>query len=323
MFDRLPRHQVYIFTLVFSKPFRFLINLEAQLIDGIRGKKMIEEIVTSMRPKQWYKNFVLFAGITFSSNLFDLHMWITILLSFVIFCLVSGSEYIINDIMDKERDRIHPKKCNRPIASGKLNVRHAVIFVTLMLCAALVGAYLINTQFFVISLAYFLLIMCYSLFLKHIAVVDVLTISMGFVLRAIAGCLVINVSVSPWLIICAFLVALFLALGKRRHELVLLENGAINHRKVLDNFSPEILDKMMTIVTSVLIMSYSLYTFLTNNVWMMVTIPVIIYGVFRYVFLVNSKDMGGEPEMLFKDAGMRACIILWAVSIVGILYIKP
>jgi hypothetical protein len=145
---------------------------------------------------------------------------------------------------------------------------------------------------------------------------------MGFVLRAIAGCLAISVAVSPWLIICAFLLALFLAIGKRRHELILLEKNANNHRKALDNFSPEILDKMMTIVTSALIMSYSLYTFLTSNLWMMVTIPIVIYGIFRYVFLVNSKDLGGEPEILFKDAGMLTCMVLWAVSITGILYIK-
>lgn len=286
------------------------------------GKDMLKDIIISMRPKQWYKNLVLFAGIIFSVNLLNIHMWITVIFSFIIFCILSGSEYIINDIMDKERDRIHPKKCNRPIASGKLHVSHALIFVTLMLFAALVGAYLINIQFLGISLAYFFLIIFYSLFLKHIAIVDVLTISLGFVLRAIAGCLAIKVSVSPWLIICAFMVALFLALGKRRHELILLENNASNHRKVLDDFSSEMLEKMMTIVTSTLIMSYSLYTFLTNNIWMMVTIPIIIYGIFRYIFLVHSKNMGGEPEMLFKDKGMLSCIVLWVTSITWILYIK-
>lgn len=275
-----------------------------------------------MRPKQWYKNLVLFAGIFFSANLHNLHMLIIVLFSFIIFCILSGSEYIINDIMDKERDRIHPKKCNRPISSGKLNVLHALIFVALMLLAALAGAYLINVQFFVISLTYFLLIICYSSYLKHIAIVDVLTISIGFVIRAVAGCLAIGVFVSPWLIICAFLIALFLALGKRRHELILLENGASNHRKVLDDFSPEILDKMITIVTSVLIMSYSLYTFLTNNTFMMVTIPITIYGIFRYILLINSKNAGGEPEMLFKNKGMITCMVLWAIAIVGILYIK-
>jgi 4-hydroxybenzoate polyprenyltransferase len=283
---------------------------------------MIKDIIISMRPKQWYKNFVLFVGILFSANFFNLQMWITVLFSFAIFCILSGSVYIINDIIDKERDRIHPIKCNRPIASGKLKKVEAYFFVTLMSFAALAGAYFINIQFFVISLAYFLLIICYSLFLKNIAVIDVLTISIGFVLRAIAGCLAIKVSVSPWLIICAFLAALFLALGKRRHELILLENNANNHRKVFDDFSLEMLDKMMTIVTSSLIMSYSLYTFLTNNILMMVTIPIIVYGVFRYVFLVNSKNLGGEPEMLFMDRGMLSCIVLWVVSISLILVMK-
>jgi len=226
---------------------------------------MINDIIMSMRPKQWYKNFVLFAGIIYSVNLFHIYMWITVFFSFIIFCMLSGSEYIINDIMDKERDRIHPKKCNRPIASGKLRISHALIFVAFMLSAALVGAYLINTQFLEISLAYFILIIFYSSFLKHIAIVDVLTISVGFVLRAIAGCVAIRVSVSSWLIICAFLVALFLALGKRRHELILLENGATSHRKVLNDFSTEMLEKMTTIATSTLIMSNSLYTFFTNN----------------------------------------------------------
>ena len=282
---------------------------------------MINDIIMSMRPKQWYKNFVLFAGIIYSVNLFHIYMWITVFFSFIIFCMLSGSEYIINDIMDKERDRIHPKKCNRPIASGKLRISHALIFVAFMLSAALVGAYLINTQFLEISLAYFILIIFYSSFLKHIAIVDVLTISVGFVQRAIAGCVAIRVSVSSWLIICAFLVALFLALGKRRHELILLENGATSHRKVLNDFSTEMLEKMTTITTSTLIMSYSLYTFLTSNTWMMLTIPIIIYGIFRYILLVHSTNVGGEPEILFKDLGMLTCIILWAVSTVGIIYV--
>lgn len=283
---------------------------------------MIKELIASTRPKQWYKNLVLFIGIFFSGNFLNFHMWTYVFLAFFIFCIISGSEYIINDLMDKEMDRLHPKKCNRPIASGRLKALPALILVTFMLCGALVGAYLINTLFFIISLAYFLLIILYSFYLKHVAVVDILTISMGFVLRAIAGCLAINVAVSPWLIICAFSLALFLAIGKRRHELILLEDNANNHRKALDNFSTKILDEMMTIVTSSLIMSYSLYTFLTNNLLMMITIPIVIYGIFRYVFLVNSKDMGGEPEILFKDAGMLTCIILWVISITGILYIK-
>lgn len=250
-------------------------------------------------------------------------MWITLFFSFIIFCMLSGSEYIFNDIMDKERDKIHPIKRNRPIASGNY-MYYMLLFLRHLWFFFGISGSIPNKRpiFFVVSLAYFLLIVFYSLFLKHIAIVDVLTISMGFVIRAIAGCFAIKVFVSSWLIICTFLVALFLALGKRRHELMLLENGAISHRKVLNDFSIDLLEKMMTIVTSALIMSYSLYTFLSNNTWMMLTIPIIIYGIFRYIFLVHSKNAGGEPEILFKDIGMLTCIILWVISTVGIIYVK-
>jgi 4-hydroxybenzoate polyprenyltransferase len=283
---------------------------------------MFKKIIISMRPKQWYKNLVLFAGIIFSLNFFNIQMLITVLFSFIIFCTVSGSVYIVNDIMDKEKDKSHPIKSNRQIASGKLNAECALLFVAPMLSVALFGAYLINIHFLEITLAYLILIVLYSIFLKYIAIVDVLTISSGFVLRAIAGCLAIKVSVSPWLILCTFLLALFLALAKRRHELILLGNGANNHRKVLDNFSPETLDEMMPIVTSSLIISYSLYTFLTNDNLMMMTIPIIIYAILRYTFLIHSKNIGGEPEMLFKDRGMLTSIIVWVVSVAGLLYMK-
>lgn len=284
------------------------------------GKNMLQELLISTRPKQWYKNLVLFIGIIFSLNFFNYQMWILVIFAFLTFCMISGSEYIINDILDRDRDRIHPRKRNRPIASEKLKVSHALLFAIILLILAFTIAYEINIQFLEISLAYFILIIFYSLYLKHIAIVDVLTISTGFVLRAVAGCIAIKVSISPWLIICAFLVALFLALGKRRHELILLENGANNHRQVLDNFSPEMLDKMIDIVTSTLIMSYSLYTFLTNNTWLMATIPVVIYGIFRYIFLTSSKNIGGEPEILFKDKGIVTCITLWLFMVIGLLY---
>jgi 4-hydroxybenzoate polyprenyltransferase len=282
---------------------------------------MIQELLISMRPKQWYKNLVLFIGIIFSLNFFNTNMWMSSISAFITFCMISSSEYIINDIFDRERDRAHPRKRNRPIASGKLKASHALSFAVVLLILAFIGASQINIQFLGISLAYFILIIFYSLYFKHIAIVDVLTISIGFVLRAVAGCIAINVSISPWLIICAFLVALFLALGKRRNELTLLVNGANDHRQVLDGFSPEILDHMSTIVMASLIMSYSLYTFLTDNVWMMITIPIVVYGLFRYLFLAHSKNMGGEPEELFKDIGIITCIILWIVISMGVLVI--
>ena len=282
--------------------------------------ELIKELITTMRPKQWYKNLVIFVGIIFSLNLLNFQMWLDVISAFAIFCMLSGSEYIINDIIDVEKDRKHPKKCKRPIASGKLKASHALLFAIILIIVAGGGAYLINTQFLVVSITYFLLILSYSLFLKHLIIVDILVISIGFVIRAIAGCLAINVFISPWLVICAFLLALFLALGKRRHELILLAENAKEHRRILEGYSVEMLDQMISITTGALIISYSLYTFLTDNICMMFTIPFVIYGLFRYLFLVHSKNIGEEPEMLFRDKGMVICMVLWVVLVVLILY---
>ena len=185
------------------------------------------------------------------------------------------------------------------------------------------GAYVINKSFFVISICYLLLILFYSLVLKYLIIVDLLVISVGFVIRAVAGCLAVNVFISPWLIICAFLLALFLALGKRRHELILLGEEAKGHRKILEEYSTEMLDQMIGITSGALIISYSLYTFLADDSYMMLTIPFAIYGLFRYLFLIHAKNFGGETEMIFKDKGMMLSMVLWAVLVVAILYGVP
>jgi 4-hydroxybenzoate polyprenyltransferase len=234
--------------------------------------------------------------------------------------MLSGSEYIVNDVLDAESDRKHPEKCKRPIASGRLKASRALLFSTLLMFAALGGAYIINMQFFIISVIYFLLMLSYSIFLKRLVIVDMLLISIGFVLRAVAGCFAINVLISPWLIICAFLLALFLALGRRRHELILLGTDVASHRKTLEFYSVELLDHMINIITATLIMSYSLYTFLAESIYMMATIPLAIYGLFRYLLLIGKGNAGGSPELLFKDKGILVCIILWFVLVVLILY---
>ena len=185
------------------------------------------------------------------------------------------------------------------------------------------GAYVINKSFFVISICYLLLILLYSLVLKYLIIVDLLVISVGFVIRAIAGCLAINLFASPWLIVCAFLLALFLALGKRRHELILLGEAAKQHRRILEAYSTEMLDQMISISSAALIISYSLYTFLADNIYLMLTIPFPIYGLFRYLFLVHAENFGGETEMIFKDRGMVLCLGLWVVLVVAILYRVP
>ncbi len=284
---------------------------------------MLKDLIISMRPKQWYKNLILFVGIVFSRNLFDFSMWFSVISAFIIFCMLSGGDYMINDILDMERDKKHPTKRKRPIASGSLKKSHAILFASLLIILALSGSYLINSLFFIVSIMFFFLHNAYTLFLKHIILVDVLTISTNFVIRAIAGCLAISVLISPWLIICAFLLALFLALGKRRHELVLLGEEAKGHRKILEEYSTEMLDQMIGIASGALIISYSLYTFLADNIYMMLTIPFAVYGLFRYLFLVHAKNFGGETERIFKDKGMLLSMILWAVLVVLILYGVP
>ncbi len=281
---------------------------------------MIKEFIISMRPRQWYKNLVIFVGIVFSFNLLNLNLWIDAIGAFAVFCAISGSIYVLNDIIDIEKDKTHPKKCMRPIASGKLNKSYALIFAIIFIGLALFVAYLINLWFLVSTIAFFLLILIYSVFLKHFIIVDIIIISTGFVIRAIAGCFAVGVLVSPWLIICAFLLALFLAIGKRRHELVLLRGDAGNHRKILDGYSTEMLDQMINITTSALIMSYSLYTFFTGKIFIMLTIPFAFYGLFRYIYLVHKENFGGEPEMLFRDRGMLFTMILWVILIIVILY---
>jgi len=281
---------------------------------------MLKGLIISMRPWQWYKNLILFAGIVFSMNLMDLELWFTAISAFVLFCILSGSEYIINDIIDLKKDRVHPVKRNRPIASGELKIPPALLFAVLLIVCAGVGSWLINIRFFVVSMIYFFLIILYSLIFKYIIVVDVLIVSISFVIRAVAGCVAIDVFISPWLIICTFLLALFLALGKRQHELMLLGDEAKNHRKILGGYTTRMLDQMVSITTGALITSYSMYTFLVNDYYMMFTIPFVVYGIFRYLFLIHARNVGGEPEMLFKDKGMLVCMLLWGVLVVGVLY---
>ncbi len=284
---------------------------------------MIKVLVRAMRPYQWYKNLLLFVGIVFSHNLLNTSMWLDVVLAFIIFCLLSGSGYIINDIIDTKEDRIHPIKSKRPIAARELKIRYAIPFSAVLIIIALVGAYWINLWFFGMSILFLLLTLAYSFWLKHIVLVDILVVSIDFVIRVTAGSLAINIATSPWIITCALLLALLLALGKRRHEVILLGKEAKSHRKTLKSYSVEILGMMMSVTAAVLIMSYALHTFLAGTHWMMVTIPVVIYSVFRYLFLVYVENLGGEPELMFKDKEMVISIVLWFILSFVVLYILP
>jgi 4-hydroxybenzoate polyprenyltransferase len=276
-----------------------------------------------MRPKQWYKNLIIFVAIVFSGNIGEWTAWFNSITAFCVFCLISGSVYTINDIVDAEKDRQHPVKRNRPIASGKIKKEQALAFAVFLLILSLSVAFSLNTALGIVSSSYFLLFLLYSLFLKHMVIIDVITISVGFVMRAVAGAVAIDVMFSPWLVICTFLLAMFLGLGKRRHEIFLLGDNATNHRKILQEYSVMMLEQMIAIITAALIVSYSMYTFFSDGFYMMMTIPLAVYGLFRYLFLVHSVNFGGEPELLFKDKGLVACMVVWTTMVLLIMYFVP
>lgn len=285
------------------------------------NKKLLG-LIRSMRPKQWTKNLLLFAGIVFSHNLFDPRLLRLNVYGFLLFCIFSGSVYILNDIVDLEKDRIHPKKCKRPIASGLISRKEGIVFLILSFSAAFLLAYRIRPIFALIGLIYFLLVTFYSFYLKHIVIIDVMTISIGFVLRAIAGTVLIGVAISPWLLLCTFLLSMFLALQKRKGEQMLMAEEKEKSRKTLHEYTPALLDDMLHMVTSSTVMAYSLYTFTgSHSIYMMGTIPFVIYGIFRYQYIVRTKNMGETPELvLLTDKPLIINILLWVISCVVILY---
>jgi len=272
-----------------------------------------------MRPRQWLKNLFVFAGLLFT---LDRHHpasdYARVLLAFVLFCVLSGSVYVANDILDVERDRLHEKKSRRPIASGRLPVGTAWVAAAVLALVGLIGSFALGREFGSISLAYLALITAYSLALKEIVLLDVFVVAGGFVLRAAAGAAVIHVSVSPWLFVCTILLALFLGLAKRRQELFLV-GKAQEHRPVLEHYSVPLLDQLISTVSSATITAYALYTFFSRtgaaHPYMMVTLPFVIYGVFRYLYLIHTNSGAESPEILVvTDKPLLACIMLWALA---------
>jgi 4-hydroxybenzoate polyprenyltransferase len=289
---------------------------------------MIRYIVKAMRLKQWTKNAFVFAALVFDRKLLDLPSLKHVFAAFVLFCFLASSVYLINDVMDVEADRNHPVKKNRPIASGKLPVPIAIGTAVFLLLIALAGSYFLSMGLFIVCAVYFLLNMAYSKWLKHIAILDVLVIAACFVLRVVAGVSVINVErFSPWLYVVTTLFALYLGFGKRRAELVILvPENTTSHRKVLSGYSIDLIDQLITIVSATTIISYSLYTFsapnLPQNHVMMLTIPFVLYGVFRYLSLIQIQKAGGEPEeLLLKDKPLQITIFLWVISVILVFYL--
>jgi len=287
---------------------------------------MITQLLISTRPKQWLKNVFIFAALVFDRQLTNLNSFLITFAGFIVFCGISGCVYLINDILDVESDRKHPTKKNRPIASGKLPINISLIFAFLLLILSFSASLLLSSSFAIICVLYFFSNFLYSKWLKHFVILDVLIISFGFVLRVGAGVSLINVErFSPWMYVVTTLLALYLGFGKRRAELSLLNVKASQHRKVLDGYSIQFLDQLITIVSSTTIIAYSLYTFsapnLPENHSMMLTIPFVLYGIFRYLYLIQIKQAGGEPEeILLSDKPLQSSILLFGLSVFFIFY---
>jgi len=288
---------------------------------------MLKQLLITMRPKQWTKNLFIFAALLFDLKLFDLAYVSKTILAFILFCILSGSVYLVNDLADLQKDRQHPVKKNRPLASGKLRRSWAVTAAVVLPLITLSLSFLLNPMFGLVGLTYFVIQLAYSFLLKNVVILDVLVIATGFVLRVAAGSVVAEAErFSPWLYVCVTLLALFLGLGKRRNELVLLDANALQHRKVLREYSPQLLDEMMALVTSSTLIAYSLYTFSAENLpankSMMLTIPFVLYSIFRYLYLIHQKNLGGSPEeILVRDVPFIISNLCWGIVVVLILYI--
>lgn len=310
-----------------------------------RGFSLLIELLRAMRPKEWIKNTFVFAAIVFSQQ----RLWmqidavLTVSAAFILFCMVASAVYLLNDLVDIEKDRVHPKKRNRPLASGRLSPQiAAVTAAALVIAAAPLSVWLDlvytpprgsvawfghNYDFPVALLVYALVQgVAYSFYFKHVVIMDIFTIAAGFVLRAVAGAMVLDINITPWLLICMGLLALFLGLAKRRAEIVLLENGAGAHRKILDEYSLPLLDQMMSIVASATIIAYTLFTATAETLphepfpVMMITVPFVVYAIFRYLYLIYKQDGGGSPaDLVLKDTPLASCIVLWGLTSVAIL----
>jgi 4-hydroxybenzoate polyprenyltransferase len=280
-----------------------------------------------LRPSQWTKNLLLFAALLFSGHLFDAVEFLTVCAAFACFCLVASGAYVMNDLHDCERDRQHPIKSQRPLPAGRVG-RGAAIGTSLVLMAvAVVGSMALGAPFALLTIGYLALQIAYTYSLKDMVILDVMAIASGFVLRAVAGGVVIEVPISPWLIICTFLLALFLGFSKRRHEIVLLEGNATDHRTALREYSPYFLDQMISVVTASTVVAYASYTASpevhsklgTDKLYL--TIPFVLFGIFRYLYLVHQKEEGGNPtQLLLSDRPLLAGVVSWVLTAACLLY---
>jgi 4-hydroxybenzoate polyprenyltransferase len=283
-------------------------------------------LFASLRPRQWVKNLFVLAGVIFSQQLLTPRVW-PALAAFAIFCGLSGAIYLFNDVADVDKDRLHESKRRRPVASGALPIGAAIGFGVLLLAGCLAAAFRLSPAFGLVALAYGVLLTAYSVWLKHLVILDVLTVAAGFVLRAVAGAVAVDVEISGWLLICTILIALFLALGKRRHEYRSLTGDAVAHRPILAEYSEGFLDQMISVVTASTVTTYALYTMSPETVakfhtrLLPLTLPFVLYGIFRYLYLLYRRDLGGNPsDLLVTDRGLLLDALLWMLTTLAIIY---
>ncbi len=294
--------------------------------------KKIKKVLSSpyihqMRPRQYAKNAFIFAPLFFDRQLFNLHALTLTFLGFITLCILSSGVYVLNDIVDVNADRNHPQKKYRPIAAGKISIKNAKIFCVSLFAVAFILAFLLNKLFFILCIIMVIINICYSFKLKHIPLIDIITIGILFIIRVLSGAVLIHVKIfSPWLYIVTFMLALYLGFGKRRAELASIDGAKNETRPVLDGYTVPFLDQLLSIISAVIIISYTLYTFsgpaVPSDYRMLITIPFVVYGIFRYLYLIQVKHQGGAPEeVLFSDRWLQGTIVLYAIFVVYALYL--
>ncbi len=288
---------------------------------------MLTGLLRTMRPKQWLKNVFIFAPLIFDEKLNQLPYLLRTVAGFFLLCFMSGTVYIINDLVDVEKDRNHPKKRNRPLASGQVDPRAATMAAVFIPLVTLPLGFLLDVGLGMILVGYLAVQIGYSFWLKDLVIVDVMVVASGFLLRVAAGVPLVDAErFSPWLYVCMTLLALLIGFGKRRHELVLLKEDAAGHRQALQQYNLPLLDHIISIMTASTLVAYALYTFsapnLPPNHTMMLTIPFVLYGIFRYLYLIHVRGLGGAPEeIVLTDRGLQAAVLLWGTSVVVVMYV--
>ncbi|WP_304340323.1 decaprenyl-phosphate phosphoribosyltransferase [Metaclostridioides mangenotii] len=287
----------------------------------VNKTSLLGKYIKLMRPEQYIKNLFVFAAIIFSNNILNVQLILPNILAFISFCILSSSVYILNDIADVEKDREHPKKRNRPLASGDIKIGNAAVLGVLLCLIALFTAYSVNIKLLIVLALYLINNLFYSFVLKHVVILDVFSIAFGFLFRVLAGSVAIGVNVSNWIILCTFFLSLYLALGKRKSEIEYLKGRASQHRKILEEYSVENINQMMTVIMSSIIVSYALYsTSDATKTLMIFTTIFVVYGVFRYNYILEKVDDGNPTTIVLSDRGIQITVLLWVVSCIIIQF---